>query len=246
MKTTVALADWDADITGLAEKIGRSPFSRVVLCVEDRHVLYRDQNVIEAVQVLQDNGLEVELDPWGIQGFSGESVSHPMAFYSWLRLAERTNASALMLEEPIRQDKLTMDEILTGAAHYAPSKPLHLAVAEDSLSPELHKSMSEVSLTGYLNADKMRIDSPVSLEARVNDIYEEYHDCFDSVWVPLCAVPNGKEWIPGHLIKVWHQLGVPVNVWAWDGLRTVSSARADDFDLVWRHTLHSLEEIHQS
>lgn len=243
MKTTVALADWDADIEGLAAKIAQSPFTRVVLCVEDRHVLYRVGNVVEAVGILQGHGLEVELDPWGIEGFSGQSVSHPMAFYNWLRVADKTSADALMIEEPIRQDKLDMEKTLAAAHHYAPSKRIHMAVSCDTLSPELHTEVAEVSLTGYLDADKMRIDSPVSLEARINDIYEQFHGCFDSVWVPLCAVPTGKEWIPAHVIKIWHNLGVPVNVWAWEGLRTVSSARSDDFDLVWRHTLHALEEL---
>jgi hypothetical protein len=241
MKTTVALADWDADIKNTSKRIADAGFGRVVLCVEDKHVLYREENVMEAVDMLQDEGLEVHLDPWGIQGFAGESTSHPMAFYSWLRLAVRTNADAIMLDEPTHHLKLGLEEIFAAVEEYAPHMPLHLAVQPEALSPELHARVDEVSLSAYFFGTAMSRATPTSLEAQVDVWHEDLNGCMDSAWVQLWGIPAGKEWVPACLINLWTDRNVPVNIWAWDAFRTVSSKRADNPDLVWAHTLSALE-----
>lgn len=241
MKTTVALADWDADIKNTSRRIADAGFSRVVLCVEDKHVLYREDNVIEAVDWLQAEGLEVHLDPWGIQGFAGESVSHPMAFYSWLRLAVKTNADAIMLDEPTHHAKLTLEDIFAAVHEYAPKMPLHLAVQPEALNPTLHSRVDEVSLSAYFFGSQMELATPASLEAQVDAWYEDLNGCMDSAWVQTWGIPKGKEWVPACLINLWAERNVPVNIWAWDAFRTVSSKRPDNPDLVWRHTLSALE-----
>lgn len=241
MKTTVALADWDADIVNTAAKIADVGFSRVVLCVEDRHVLYREDNVIEAVDLLKSHGLEVHLDPWGIQGFAGESVSHPYAFYSWLRLAVKTNADAIMLDEPTHHPKLGLSEIYYAIRENAPDMPLHLAVQPEKLSIETKDSVQEVSLSAYFFDKTMARATPTSLDSQIDMWIEDYGHCFDTAWVQLWGIPEGKEWVPAYLIEAWHDRNVPVNIWAWDAFRTVSSKRPKNPDLVWQHTLKALE-----
>lgn len=241
MKTTVALADWDADIVNISRCIADAGFKRVVLCVEDKHVLYREDNVIEAVDLLKSHGLEVELDPWGIQGFAGESVSHPLAFYSWLRLAVKTNADGIMLDEPTNHVKMDTQQIFKAVHEYAPEMRLHMAVQPEALTPELRSKVDEVSISAYFFGRQMSTATLTSLEYQVEDWYTDYHDCFDSVWVQLWGIPAGKEWVPAALINLWHERGVDVNLWAWDAFRTVSSKRPDNPDLVWELTLEALE-----
>ena len=241
MKTTVALADWDADIRNTSARIKDAGFARVVLCVEDRHVLYREENVMEAVDLLKSHDLEVHLDPWGIQGFAGESVSHPYAFYSWLRLAVKTNADAIMLDEPTHHPKLGLMQIYDAIESIAPNMPLHLAVQPEKLPVELHKEVKEVSLSAYFFDKAMTMATPASLDAQVDIWIEDYGHFFDTAWVQLWGIPDGKEWVPAYLIEAWHDRGVPVNIWAWDAFRTVSSKRPKNPDLVWEHTLKALE-----
>lgn len=241
MKTTVALADWDANIEETAKKMGQSPFNRVILCVEDKHVLYREDNVIEAVNMLQAQGLEVHLDPWGIQGFAGESVSSPMAFYSWLRLAARTSADGIMLDEPTHHENLPMERILEATQCYAPDMPIHLAVQPERLNPTLHASVDEVSLSAYFFGKQVTRATEQSVYAQVQDWHEMLNGCMDTAWVQLWGIPAGKEWLPAFLIEVWSDLGVPVNIWAWDAFRTVSSKRPENPDLVWDSTIEALE-----
>lgn len=246
MKTTVALADWDADIVNIAARIAESGFQRVVLCVEDKHVLYREDNVIEAVALLQSHGLEVHLDPWGIQGFAGESTSHPHAFYGWLRLAAKTSADGIMLDEPTQHTKLSIKQIFDAVEEYAPGMWLHLAIQPENLTHELSLRVDEVSLSSYFFGRQITMASPTSIEAQVDDWYEAYHDCFESAWVQLWSIPEGKEWIPPYLMNLWHDRGVDVNIWAWDAFRTVSSKRPTNPDLVWAHTLRTLEILGQA
>lgn len=241
MNTTVALADWDADIANISRRIAAAGFDRVILCVEDKHVLYREDNVIEAVDMLKAQGLTVELDPWGIQGFSGESVSHPLAFYSWLRLAVKTNADGLMLDEPDNHVKMKTAQMFAAVEEYAPHMPVHLAIRPEVLTPELHNRVDEVSLSAYFFGKQMSMATKLTLEYQVDDWYTDYHDCFDSAWVQLWGIPEGKEWVPAYLIELWHARGVPVNIWAWDAFRTVSSKRADNPDLVWARALAALD-----
>lgn len=241
MKTTVALADWDADIENIAQRISDAGFYRVVLCVEDRHVLYREQNVIEAVDLLQSHGLEVYLDPWGIQGFAGESLSHPYAFYSWLRIAVQTTAEGILLDEPTNHIRMSLDDIFQAVREIAPNMRVHLAISPDQLTPHLHDQADEVSISGYFFGKQMEMATPTSLECQVQDWYTDYHECFDSVWIQLWGIPAGKEWVPSCLIDIWTDLGVPVNLWAWEAFRTVSSKRPDNPDLVWKKTLDALD-----
>lgn len=241
MKTTVALADWDADIENTADRIVEAGFSRVILCVEDRHVLYREENVIEAVDLLKSKGLEVHLDPWGIQGFAGESISHPFAFYSWLRLAVKTKADAIMLDAPTHHPKFGLKDIFTAIDAVAPEMPLHLSVEPDRLTTNLREAVDEVSLAAYFRDHQMSRASHISIDAQIDMWVEEYGPNFDSAWVQLWGIPEGKEWVPAYLIEAWHDRGVPVNIWAWDAFRTVSSKRPDNPDLVWEKTLKALE-----
>lgn len=243
MINTVALADWDANIEETSARIAEAGFNRVILCVEDRHVLYREDNVIEAVDFLKSKGLEVHLDPWGIQGFAGESTSHPYAFYSWLRLAVKTNADAIMLDEPTHHPKLGLKQVFEAIDEYAPNMPLHLAVQPERLVPAIRETVQEVSLSAYFFGRQMEKATPSSLINQIEMWIEDYPRCFDSAWVQLWDVPEGKEWVPAFLIQAWHDRGVPVNIWAWDAFRTVSSKRPENPDLVWTNTLRALEHI---
>lgn len=241
MKTTVALADWDADIENTAKRIADAGFNRVILCVEDRHVLYREDNVFEAVDFLKDQNLEVHLDPWGIQGFAGESVSHPYAFYSWLRLAIQTNADAIMLDEPTHHPKLGLTEVFYAIENIAPDMPLHLAVQPEKLTPETKQSVQEVSVSAYFFEKAMAVATPRSLDAQIDMWIEDYPECFDTAWVQLWGIPEGKEWVPAYLIEAWHERGVPVNLWAWEAFKTVSSKRPKNPNLVWEHALKAVD-----
>lgn len=243
MKTTVALADWDANIKRTASRIADSRFDAVVLCVEERHVIYRAENVIEAVDLLKSYGLEVLLDPWGIEGFSGESTSHPMAFYNWLKLARVTNADGILLDEPTPNKAIDFEDILAAHHYYAQDKRLHLAIQPQFLTPEYHDAVDEVSISGYFLGDDMTRATPASVTEQIHDWYDNLKDCIDSAWVQTWGIPEGKEWVPALAIETWASLDVPVNVWAWDALRTVSSKRSDDPALVWDNTLAAIDKF---
>ena len=242
----VAVCDWDGRTKDLAEAVSKTMTERVYLCVEDRHVLYRQDNVHEAIQDFIDMGLEVILDPWGVAGrFAGETTSHHKhMFHHWLQFAETTKATSIMLDEP-----LNIKDDLAFAIHqcrtFAPSKFVHLAVEpyklqhlDDYLEGQ---KIDELSVSTYLfgkQISEATIDSIVKFATEMDKIVPERA----AFWIQTWDIPAGQEWIPELLISLFtlRRPGAMMNIWAWDAFRTVSSKRPDNPDLVWAKILNKI------
>lgn len=242
MVNSVALADWDSNISETAKKIGDSPFQRVILCVEDRHVLFRQDNVHEAIDLLHDQNLVVHINPWGITGFAGESVSRPGPFQAWLVFAATTDADSIMLDEP-QSIKLGVNSSeLVATVRTFTDKSLHLATEPENLDKiQFVSDFEHISASTYLFGSNMEHATPTSLDQAIDNWWDQGVDWVNSVWVQNWGIPKGKEWVPAELIKLWRGAGKPVNIWAWDAFRTVSSKRPANPDLVWEKTLRALE-----
>lgn len=240
MKTTVALIDWDDDTENLAGRVIKAGFGRVVLCITDRHMLYRSESIPDAVDLFKSHGLEVYLDPWGIRGVGGVSITHRTILYDWLQLAAQTDADAIVLAEPIYQMNLSIEEALGAIQAYAPNKPIHLAIEPRNFKPEYREFATEISLSAFFLPLAIERATPSSLESQIDEWYDSLNGNFDSVWVQLFDLPDGKEWLPAALINLWTARNMPINVWAWEAYRNPYTLLPQRPDLVWGHTLSAL------
>lgn len=239
-KLGVAVCDWDGRILGLALSISTSAFKRVYLCVEDRHILYRQENVHEAIKFLKDKKLEVILDPWGVSNmFAGEATSGGNhTFVDWLKFAETTKADGILLDEPKQIAKL--ESTIALARELAPSKTLELAVQPEKLEKLEeclgNENVDSVSVSTYIFEKEMAEMTLEKLIVRVQN-WSKIIPPNASVWVQTWKIPEDKEWVPDMLVFLWRYYGEnrDINIWAWEACKTVSAIRPFNSYLVWKN-----------
>lgn len=247
MTNTVAVCDWDSNPEEIAQSVKDTGlFDQVVLCVEERHIVYREDNVHEMIQHLHDRDVKVRLNPWGIVGFAGESISTPYAYEEWLRFAEESTCDSIMLDEPSLgnwEGKRVLASIL------APSKHVHLATEPvhfkaHTLSPGKSDAITadSVSISAYIFENGMNVATPELIEDQVELWYQHSVQYTRSAWVQAWGIPCGREWVPAKLIAEWKKRDVDINIWAWDAFRTVSSKRPANPDLVWQTIKDALKD----
>lgn len=244
-RISVAVCDWDGRTKDLAEAISKTVTERVYLCVEDRHVLYRQDNVHEAITDFMNMGLEVILDPWGVANmFAGETVAKDnYSFIPWLKFAETTMASGIMLDEPLQIENLGAT---IRCAREFTSKDIHLAIEPyklENLDDYLYgEKYDELSVSTYLFGDQVKNASYQTLIAWYDKI-EKIVPKDASVWVQTWDLPAGTEWIPTAIMDIFDLYCKydKINIWAWDAFRTVSSKCPANPDLVWNNILHKIQ-----
>jgi hypothetical protein len=240
---TVAVCDWDGRAAELAQKVAGSPFDRVVLCIEDRHVKWRKDNVKEAVSLFQEAGLEVVADPWAVGGlFAGESygdVNNSNALSEWLTLIAETTSDGILWDEPHHIEDLTnyLDLAQTITPHM--KNILALQPERELADWVQHPQVAEVSLSAYFFPPRITTITAQQLDSQVEQWAERLGGT-GSAWVQNWGLPEGCEWIPGHLIKTWQKHGIDVNIWAWDSFSTVGDVRPTNHQEVWSRTVTSL------
>lgn len=237
---SVAVADWDGRIEDISYDLSDTRVSKVYLCVEDRHVRYRRDNVIEAVQFLKDvAGVQVFLNAWGVGGlFAGETFgdTEPFSFEKWLVLASETEANGVMLDEPRIEFDDTENIVIET---FAPGKKIHLAVQPERLA-DFSIVHDELSISSYLFGNQMRNATPTSVDTFAEDM-DKAMPSEASFWVQTWDVPEGKEWVPIQLMEVWEEeFDRDINIWAWEAFRTVSSKRAPNHKQLWSNILDML------
>lgn len=241
-KVTVAVCDWDGRIDKITNDLLSSPFNRVVLCIEDRHAKWRKQNVIEAVDTLKTAGFEVIADPWAVGGlFAGESYGNKetTALEEWLGVIAKTNADAILWDEPHFIEWL--DVHLDLASSITPHIKNVLALQpERDITPWVKRDdVSEISISTYLFPPRItRIT-----QEEVNTQIQQWLPLMEkngSAWVQNWGLPEGTEWLPSYLISQWKKFNIPVNIWAWEAFETVSEVRPKNYKKVWKSTLAAL------
>jgi len=240
MTATVALHDWDALVPAAAIK--NAGFDRVVLCVEDRHVIYRQDNVVAAVEELQKQGLEVLVNPWGVGGhFAGETMHRTdvdNAVPEFIALAVKAGAEGILWDEPKAElpDYVVHDWLMD--AQFSGLKNVMALQPERDL--EDWDDADELTVSTYFFGDSL-------LDASEEDILPKLDEWDDklpegaSVWIQTWGLPNGQEWVPDYLIKAWTAMGRDVNVWSWNAMETVSKVRSFDHMAVWGNTLLAIK-----
>lgn len=240
MTTTVALHDWDANVP--AEAIKDAGFDRVILCVEDRHVVYRQDNVVEAVEKLQRQGLEVLLNPWGVGGyFAGETMHRTdvdNAVPEFIALAVKASAEGILWDEPKAElaDYIVHDWLMD--AQFAGLKNVMALQPERDLDD--WDDADEVSVSTYFFGDFL-IDATEEDMLPKLDEWDEKLPEGATVWVQTWGLPNGQDWVPEYLIRYWSAMGRDVNVWSWEAMQTVSKVRSWDPVHTWMNTLGAIK-----
>ena len=234
----IALFDWDMISDAEIRSIPKH-FDRVYLCVEDRHVPFRAENVIEMVDKLKSLNLEVVLNPWGVGNlFAGESISTVFGYVPWVELAHKTNADGIMLDEPKNADNVAY--MVREARVHAPGKFIHLAIQPEKDPARFSKLVDEVSVSTYLFGSQIVPETTrEDVEARVEK-WSAFVPDGSSVWVQAWKVPQKAELVPVWLIKAWQARGINVNIWGWKACKTVSSIRPYNPERVWSNILNAL------
>lgn len=243
---SVALHDWDGRVPQLAAEIRRSPFQRVFLTVEERHVEHRAENVREAVAALKAAGLAVVLDPWAVgRIFAGEATSvgrDPwFQFQKWLELAATTEADAILIDEP--DPRWDIADLIRAAAEVKPVI-LGLQPERDLAGPFF--GVAEVAVSTYFFP---KADGSLRDEAIVRDQIQRWHATLPtnaSVWVQTWLIEHGQEWLPAFAAAEWLRLGRDVNVWSWDATATVSRIRPARPELVWDLLTTNVGALHRA
>lgn len=231
---TVAIHDWDGRIGNLVKEVADSPFQRVVLCVEERHVKFRAGNVIDAVTRFKDAGIGVVLDPWAVGGiFAGESLGTDLIqFESWLELYKKTPADAILIDEPNTNYDL---DFLVRMCDGSPVI-LGLQPERDFTNLPTH---SELMVSTYFFPPRL---SRVGKKG-VYDQILDWHFTLPpeaSVWVQTWLL-DGHDWLPELAVEIWQGWGREINVWSWEACATVSSICSPQHERVWQGVLRGLK-----
>lgn len=251
MRLTVAVHDWDNRVADIADSIHRSPFERVVLCVEERHARWRADNVLEAVDEFRNRGIEVYLDPWGVGSlFAGEASGTPgkdakYALRDWMDLAFDTTANGILWDEPTSDHwEDTLNFCIDTQLKHAPDMKVMLA-----LQPERNLDkwaadprVNELSVSTYLFDGALARSRPTTIYG----VLEQWNALLPdnaSVWVQTWKIPTGKEWVPDMLVAGWANKGRNINVWSWEATRTVSAIRPANPEEVWRRIMQPLTSL---
>ena len=246
---TVAVHDWDGRVNELADKIAASPFRRIVLCVEERHVKWRADNVLEAVETFRDCGLQVLLDPWGVGNlFAGESNSSSGQgegqrdeIEAWMKLAFSSTANGILWDEPKSGSWAgTLDYCINAQMNYAPDMDVVLALQpeRDLFRWSADRRVDEVSVSTYMFENAIRNATPKNIHDRVIEWDKKIPENA-SVWIQTWKIDSGFEWIPAALANVWYN-NAPhrnINVWSWNATDTVSAIRPAAPEAVWERLI---------
>lgn len=245
-----AVCDWDGRAESIADAVSKTKVERIYLCVEDRHVLHRQDNVHEAIEEFTSRGIEVVLDPWGVSNmFAGETTAASnWSYINWVKFAETTNASAILLDEPT--DIKLLSYMIHQVRLFAPSKSVIAAIQPEKLT-------KDNSYTRYLDREKID-ELTVSTYLFGNQVkkatYENLIDWYDrlswvipkdsGIWIQTWDLPEGTEWVPTAIMDIFDMYCKydKINIWAWDAFRTVSSKRPANPDLVWNNILNKIQK----
>lgn len=234
-RTGLSLHDWDAAIPDLT----RYKLNRVYLCVEDRHIRFRQENVHEAIENLQGQGLEVILDPWGVGGwFAGEALGDRPEWTSverWINFANTTKATGILWDEPTGIDwsmKLSTVFDFSDERQSNLKNIVGLQPERDLFKYASMSNVDEIAVSTYLFPP--RINTITSSEIRHQ--IDEWHATIPrgaSVWIQTWGIPAGQEWILAEMFWRWRSLGRDINFWSYGAAATTSSVRSEDYKLVW-------------
>lgn len=225
----VAIHDWDGRISEIAAEVS-GVFDRAYLCVEDRHVSWRQGNVHDAIDTLHAAGVDVWLDPWGVGGlFVGETYGRTdsRAWADWITFTNSTDADGVLIDEPrsvelVRRDLPDL------------SKPLTYAIQPEHLgSWDVPPSLLTVSTYHH---------GPNDWAANASRLTDWQHTLPKGagVWVQTWNIPEGQEHQPAEMIRYWRACGRDINVWSYGGTATTSSIRSVNHADVWRHVLDAI------
>lgn len=243
----VAVCDWDGRAEDIAQAISLTKVERVYLTIEDRHIMYRKDNVHEAIESFTSMGLEVILDPWGVsERFAGEATSeNKYSFVRWLQFVETTKAAGILIDEP--KDITEIGFTAMQCRTFAPSK-FTVAALQPEILPVYKKylgkeKIDELTVSTYLFGNQIK-------NATYESLLEWYYKLDllipkdAGVWIQTWELPEGTEWIPTALMDIFdiYCKYDKINIWAWDAFRTVSSKRPANPDLVWKNILNKIQE----
>jgi hypothetical protein len=248
---TVALHDWDGRVEYLADAISDSPFRRVILCVEERHLTWRLANVREAVEALQAYGLEVYVDPWGVGGFFAGEATHDGL--NWATVEKWTDAVAnfgvtgILWDEPRNLEGHTWEETLEKALSYT---KLHHPELKNmlALQPDEGKDLSkwatnpavdELSVSAYLFPPRINRQTRELVAEQVEKWHQEM-PIGATAWVQTWGVGVGSERVPIWLVEEWRARGRDVNIWSWEACATASAIRSPNYRTIWEAVLKAL------
>lgn len=229
---SIAVCDWDGRTEQIVNDLCQLNIDRVFLCVEDRHIKYRQDNVREFIDLLIAHQFDVVLNPWGVaELFAGETVSraHIFSYINWLQFAETTNARTIMLDEPNYKG---LGDLLTLAREYAPSKKIHLAIQPEHTNFLSLLNIDETSISTYLFETQFDL-GPDLLKEKFEDWRLNIIPKDASVWVQTWGIPKDKFPVIKNFYYYALLNGFDINIWAFEGFKTVSSKRSPDHEKIW-------------
>jgi hypothetical protein len=245
LSTGVAIHDWDGRAQSLAVRVAtESKFDRIYLTVEDRHVLWRANNVLEAVDAFKQQGLEVYLDPWGVAGkFAGEAIGEPGHELEWAELAAESAADGILIDEPKGEEwEDTVEEWIGTIRALAPEKRIILGLQPERILSKWYDYedyVEELAISTYFFPPRIERTSTLNVARKMNE-WNYLMPVGASVWVQTWGIPAGQEWLAGFMIKQWRSLGRDVNVWSWDASQTTSKIAPAHPTQVWNNVLNAI------